>query len=219
MRDLDADQQENEEFDEEDVWIAEEIERQERELQEDQCVDGDRYVPQLMNTLEMRTLQSALRRTEAQFDREGRMREYTPRRPATSSETAVYALRRPRHSSAGSSHYSFTTGGERAPPSPQNAATGRDDGSKTARSEQGGGHQTAVTTLCCGADGSKESRAGAVAAGRIGPSARCASTLQLLRVARRGAVGGESSRLCGLMTELEQRYSEMKRVLLDVSAE
>jgi len=66
-------QTEDEELDEEDAWIAEEIARQERELREEEAIDGERYVPQLMDTLEMRALQSALRRTEAQFEREARV--------------------------------------------------------------------------------------------------------------------------------------------------
>jgi hypothetical protein len=125
-------QTEDEELDEEDAWIAEEIARQERELREEEAIDGERYVPQLMDTLEMRALQSALRRTEAQFEREGRMREYTPRRPATSVETTVNTSARPRHSSTGSFHFFHSTSDARDPPA--------DDRSLTARSEPRGGH-------------------------------------------------------------------------------
>lgn len=137
-RDSSSEQQgESEELDEEDAWIAEEVARQERKLQEEEAMDGERYVPQLMDTLEMRALQSALRRTEAQFEREGRIREYTPRRPATSAETTVSTSARSRQSSAGSFHCFHSTSDARSPPA--------DDRSLTARSDPHGGHRRPVS--------------------------------------------------------------------------
>lgn len=82
-----------EEFDD-DAWIAEEIDRQAREQEtNDGQGEGERYIAQLMDTLELRSLHTALRRTEAQLATEGRLREYTPRQLAAPEPAQVPTTR------------------------------------------------------------------------------------------------------------------------------
>ncbi|DAZ96414.1 TPA: hypothetical protein N0F65_012495 [Lagenidium giganteum] len=70
------------ETDEEDVWIKEQIERDELE-RATQIADPDGYKPQLMDAHEMTLLRRALKHGEVRLQQDGRLREFVPRRPAS----------------------------------------------------------------------------------------------------------------------------------------
>ncbi|GAB9472329.1 hypothetical protein Gpo141_00009510 [Globisporangium polare] len=77
-------EEEDDEFAEEDAWLLacrflEDNDERER--------DPERYVPQLMDAREMRQLRATLRKSEAQIQTCGRMREFTPCKPVASPKS------------------------------------------------------------------------------------------------------------------------------------
>ncbi|KAF1330394.1 hypothetical protein FI667_g5172, partial [Globisporangium splendens] len=83
----DGDAREDEEFAEEDAWL-----RAGHFLDEtnpDDALDATHYTPQLMDVRAMNSLRTSLRKSEAQIEMCGRMREFVPRKPAAATSNGL----------------------------------------------------------------------------------------------------------------------------------